>query len=670
MPRARQGTRARRVNEAPPKGDRLAGAPASRTPARSSACPATSALGASVAPRRRRARHLVCPPRGSAALVRPSFTVFLILVGVVLGLAVSRGAAAQLAPAPALQAPFTADDALSEARSAQLRFERLRRQLSPRKRFPWSGSDCDEVVGRICLRLDDGGDWWPVPDVPALREARGDLLQTLELAGGLTPTDPWIVGQRVAYLGEAGRWPEAEALARSCAEDLVEWCTSLLGLTLHAQGRFTQSEAAFREALENMDGDQRRRWMDPGILLDGAGARFLSGADREGAEAYEAALRRVWTFSDPLYLVEGNDRLTEHWSRMTMARTRQGATNPYGMSWGRDLEEVLVRYGWEIGWERALSPPGDPLGMDAAIGHHHPESRRYLPPGEALRSPEATAPSAWRMSEPGARDGYAPSYAPVILPADGELLRFPRGDRVVVIAPYALPDDTSHHASHDHPPFAPTEEMVGLPTQAGLFLLPVQGDAFLEARRAGERGTLMLEAPSGAYLASLEVWSPERGLAGRQRQGLVALRPPPGVPSLSDLALLDGLPPDFATLADAAPRFRLPDPFTPEEPIVIGWEVFDERQGATVLTYRLRLEREGPGLVRRVGELLRLLRPEEPHALEWEEDAGGPPGPRFRSLSLDLPDLNEGTYRLRLEVSAPGGVPVVSERTITVRRSP
>jgi len=655
-----------------PKGVRLALARASRSPVRSLCCSLTSATGAELPPRCRRARHQVRPSGGHTAVVRPTSAVFLIFVCVALGLAASRGAAAQLAPTPAdaVQAPFTAGDALSEARSAQLRFERLRRQLSPRKRFPWSGSDCDEVVGRICLRLDDGGDWWPVPEDPALQEARGDLLHTLELAGGLTPSDPWIVGQRVAYLGEAGRWQEAEALARSCAEDLAEWCTTLVGLALHAQGRFTQSEATFREALENMEADQRRRWMDPSVLLDGTGVRFLSGAEREGAGAYEAALGRVWTFSDPLYLVEGNDRLTEHWSRLTMARTRQGATNPYGMSWGRDLEEVLVRYGWEVGWERALPPPGDALAMDVAIGHHHPESRRYVPPGEALRSPESTAPSAWRISEPRAREGYAPSYAPVILPAAGELLHFPRGDRVVVVAPYALPEDTSRHASHDHPPFGPAEELVGLPAQAGLFLLSVQGDAVLEARGGGERGTLMLEAPSGAYLASLEVWSPERGLAGRQRQGLVALRPPPGGPSLSDLALLDGLTDDSATLEDAAPGFRLPGPFAPEETLVIGWEIFDERQGPTVLTYRMRFEREGPGLVRRVGELLRLLRPEEPHALEWEEVAGDRHGPSFRSLSLDLPDLGEGTYRLRLEVSAQGGVPAVSERSITVRHSP
>ena len=39
--------------------------------------------------------------------------------------------------------------------------------------------------------------------------------------------------------------------------------------------------------------------------------------------------------SDPLYLVEGNDRKTEQYARQVLIRIRAGAVNGTGLDWGR-----------------------------------------------------------------------------------------------------------------------------------------------------------------------------------------------------------------------------------------------------------------------------------------------------------------------------------------------
>ena len=274
-----------------------------------------------------------------------------------LALSAPTAAVAQAVPRPdAVADTLSPDEALEGAREAQQRFERFRRRWVPVTRT-WTGSSCDEIVGRMCQNHDEGGDWWPGEEDTRIKEARRELLAELEASARVHPVDPWTLGQRVAYLGEEGDWKGAEALARTCRAADRAWCRSLEGLALHGQGRFEAAEAAFREALAGMEEERRVRWTDPSLVLDGGGRSWLRDGGRRRPSSREENLALLWQLSDPLYLVEGNDRLTEHWSRWTMASVRAQGRNPHGLSWGRDLEELMVRYGWEVGWERTpLSP--------------------------------------------------------------------------------------------------------------------------------------------------------------------------------------------------------------------------------------------------------------------------------------------------------------------------
>ncbi|HSG47835.1 MAG TPA: hypothetical protein VLA43_08500, partial [Longimicrobiales bacterium] len=298
---------------------------------------------------------------------------------------------------------------LREAREAQARFERLRRRVVPEAAGTWGGR-CDEIVGRMCLRLGPAGDWWPEPEPRELVEGRAELLMALDEAGRALPGDEWILGQTVVYLVEAGQADEALARARRCGPASDWWCTALAGYVLHTGHRYLEAEGAFRRALAGMDSADVRRWTDPGILLDGDGRDALDGA----APRLVPVLRdRLWELSDPLFLVEGNDRWTEHMARQVVVRTRESAANPYGLRWGDDLAETVVRYGWEVGWERIEPRPPGMAMTSHAVGHQHPESRPHIAPGAALTALGATEPDAWN---PGSRflprTGYAPGYAP------------------------------------------------------------------------------------------------------------------------------------------------------------------------------------------------------------------------------------------------------------------
>jgi hypothetical protein len=404
------------------------------------------------------------------------------------------------------------------------------------------------------------------------------------------------------------------------------------------------------------------------LVLFEAGARWWSDLPEDGRARASSA---VWALADPLLLVPGNDLLTEHWSRRTYALVRERALNPYGMRWGSDLEELLVRYGAEVGWEREAGSIYDPPGPIGAVGHWHPESRELMPPGDALRDPAGSGADAWTPDPGTARSSYAPAYAPVLLPGAGPIAVFPRGDRIVVVGAPALPEDTSYHAGHAHP----ARDSVpppwhGRPDEAGLFLLfadePTR--APLAVRREGGEGAgLMVEAPAGRWVVSLETLSPARRRAGRTRVGLDRPALPPDVLTLSDLLLVGGALPADASLADAAAR-ALPRAWVRAgERFGVAWELFGLGYADEVLSYRLTVGKDEEGFLRRAVRALRLVGPERRESLEWEEAAPERPGPALRSVEVELPPLEPGRYRLRLEVLTRGRAPLVRELPIELR---
>src|SRR5216117_4097450 len=101
--------------------------------------------------------------------------------------------------------------ALRLAQRAQAAFESQRSVLAPRT-LPHGSGACDERIGRFCYWYD--GDYDPPPREPdAIKQARARLLDVLDSAAAAVPGDWWIAGQRVRYLVESDRLPEADAAA-------------------------------------------------------------------------------------------------------------------------------------------------------------------------------------------------------------------------------------------------------------------------------------------------------------------------------------------------------------------------------------------------------------------------------------------------------------------------
>ena len=72
------------------------------------------------------------------------------------------------------------------------------------------------------------------------------------------------------------------------------------------------------------------------------------------------------------------------------------------------------------------------------------------------------------------------------------------------------------------------------------------------------------------------------------------------------------------------------------------------------------------GVLRQIGEFLRITKPTKPLRLSWEEPGPPNPGPLFRYLNLDLPNLKAGKYEVRLVLKTVGRADAVSARVFSV----
>jgi len=569
------------------------------------------------------------------------------------------------------------------AREAQAAFERERIRLAPQTQQV-GGSVCDERIGRFCVRLDSEGvdDWTPPPEDPRLTLARAGLLDRLEQLAGWLPGDAWIVGQRVAYLGEAERWEEAVELARGCSEALGRpwWCPALRGMALHHLELFSQAEESFEEALAAMDRPMRERWNDPAPLVAPDLALALR---RAGAEERRELSARLWTLADPFFLIPGNELWTEHLARRVLAELRSEARNPYSLRWGDDMTELLLRYGPEVAYQQEI-PRGMHLGPIPMVGRLDPRSRHLLPTLAQVREPARIELGAWRTERRGAKSRHAPTFAPVLGVLDVQVAAFPQGDRIRFVLGWKI--------AGSQPPGAGAGAEGAL--LAGIFLIDAEtlGERarLLPILDPGEgRGGVLLEVDPGDYLLSLEILAPEERLGWRARQGWSGRLAPPGVPVLSDLLLLSPSAPDPQTAPSSEGEGVHPsedrDPLLGllsrvlagdqlEDPrIEIAWELSGMGGEDRLLRFTLSAEPVGRGLLRRMGEFLRLVPSQAPVIVRWQEgvfegeDAGGGPPPLFRTLELDLSALPRGPVRIALEAEFQGRTPLRSERVVDLR---
>jgi len=452
---------------------------------------------------------------------------------------------------------------------------------------------------------------------------------------------------------------EAERVAFDCGITEAWWCHALRGYTLHIWTQYVDAERAFEEALALMPPDVRESWTTPRYVFT-----------RDAVEAFEDVpdaerdreWAMLWRLSDPLFLFEGNDRLTEHYARLVLARNQRDAAHPQGDRLQEDEAEAMIRYGMNIGYSRTQNQARTFGGLQdtrRVIGHHHPRSRGYLFPERFMEAPAEIPPESWITAPREARTWYAPPYAPDLEPLETQVARFRRGDDMRVVGAYRPVPLRAGEA----PVFGSA-----LPSTAtaALFLVPEDGGAMRSVRGEDAEGVLVLDAPAGRYVSSLEVADVEERRAWRARQGVVQRPLAIGAVDVSDLLILRPGAPLPETLEEAVPHVRPGVRLFAGERFPVAWEVYGlgirERVRVTVGFSRGR-----PGFLGRVGDFLGLIETERNVDITFDETS---PDDRmqavFRSIELELPDLDPGEYTLHLQLELPGRTPLVTSRPIIV----
>ncbi|MDE3052764.1 MAG: hypothetical protein KGJ70_02680 [Gemmatimonadota bacterium] len=509
-----------------------------------------------------------------------------------------------------------------------------------------SGGACDARIGRFCYWHGTTPDSAP-PEPATIVRARDELIARLDSAGGRLPGDGWIAGQRVRYLLEAGRTDDALLAARACRAALW-WCDALQGLVLHVTLRFAAAESTYDRALDAMPDRTRCRWTDLSTLLDGAAAdryRQLGCAERGPFD------RRLWWLAQPFYSLGANDRRTEHFARRTMVEIARQSVWPVAGSWGDDLRDLIVRYGWPRWYER-VRPDISADPNFSVMGHDPQPSFAFFPDGRLLDSAYDARPSDWNLRANRAPSRYAPAYLEAVEPVSVLLSRFRRGDSMTVVAAYEAERDSI---------------LGGHRVRAALVVMPDERQAFADtAANAPAAGALMVTAPALPALASVELLDRTARAGARERQAIAGLPPAPGM-ALSDVLLFRPGPELPATLGQAAGS-AIASVGRAAGPVGLYWELYAAAGTRTTVDVSLTVERTESGWWSRARRFLRLGARGAPIALRWRDAVRFVNGVAPRAVSVDLSRLGSGRYTLRLEVSAPGVPTAVDERVLDLAR--
>jgi hypothetical protein len=580
-----------------------------------------------------------------------------------------RGALASRAMPGEHHAPSTATEStavLRRARAAQAEFERTRRQQLPT--IPGgSGGRCDVRVGRFCYWYDDGEDDGP-PEPKRTGAAREKLLGRLADAAERLPGDRWIAGQRVRYFVEQGRHADAVAAARACAGE-AWWCTALAGLAFHTAGDFGAADSTFAAALAAMPPATRCAWTDLSLLLEDEIAKRYERTACDGRTGTAGApdttgvagpvtartdlARRFWALARPLYLLPGNDLRTEIFARITMAEIQAGLPSVHGTTWGPDLREIVIRYGWPTRWSRDLPRP---MSSDSPVlGHDPAPSYDFAPAARPLDDPAAADADDWALRDPLAQTRYAPAYAKAFVTLPHQAAFFRAGDSARVVVAFDVREDTLFRRD-------------SLLAAAALITAP---DSALVVRHAGpaaRRAVLELTARWEGALLSVEIADTAARHVARSRHGV---RPPGagdslGTHALSDVLLLDTADSLPATLDAAIPRARGSERVRRDERLGVYWELYGTRGDGAPVTYSLTVERESDSWLRRAAETIRLSDKPAPITMRWTDAVAGTAPLSPRALAVDLSPLRRGRYRLTLTAELPGEPVLRVERAIEV----
>lgn len=559
--------------------------------------------------------------------------------------------AAQVDHIAAPAAPIDSVAARAAARRAQRQFEIIRVGALPVTDVRGQRA-CDVRVGRYCYWHETGARPPTSPERERVIRARRRLLQTLDSLGGHVPRDRWIAGQRVRYRLDGGDTTGAVQVAASDCGAVAWWCDALLGYARHVSGDHVAAAGAYATALSAMSEEDRCAWEDPALLLEDPARRHLRSLPcMERARA----VARIWWLATPLLSREANDLRTEFLARRTVSALEADASYHYGVRWGWDTDELLLRYGWPVWWTRertfGLQGPTEP----SLVGHEATPSFNFFP-GSRILTDTAAMPRAddWRHDQALPRMRYAPGYLRAWRRADAQVTRFLRGDTLLVVAAYAASGDTLLRSPVAH-----------------LVVSPAPDVRRFTRARASASGVIDVRVPrtalKGVGLVSVEIIDTATGGLARHRAGLADIST--GRLALSDLLLhspSDDLAqtPSFRELV----RLALQGVAVSVSRVGIYWETYGVRPGGEALDVTLTLERTSTPWIRRAATRIGLARRATPLQIRWRESPGPEHGGAPRSVTVNVGDLAPGEYRVSLSAHGDDGAAATSTRTIVLVR--
>lgn len=539
---------------------------------------------------------------------------------------------AAAAPANAQSAPASRSDSahiLHAAKSAQAVFESRRRFLAPQTTIGVSGA-CQQI-GRFCRRPSAIA-FKEIPEEPAgTTRARNELLKVLADAQLRIPGDGWIVGQRVRYLIEAGSDSDAAEIAGKCATERW-WCDALVGLAAHSANRFVAAEQAFRRSLAEMARERRCDWTNLSKLLDGPA---LDAYRNLGCDERQTANRKIWWLADPLYSTPGNERRTEHFARETWAEIERGGSNGFGMSWGDDMRELIIRFGWAEKWTQQPQS-GIGAGGPSYVAHEREPDFHFLSELPHTAPVAAFADSAWSIADDRAREGYSPRYLDAFVVIQPQIARFKRGDSTLIVSAFDVTGDTAWRYAAVRP------ALVIAPSDTSRFLLA----RFDSSARAS---ALWITAPAVESLASVELLSLDGKTAGRWRGSVAPLQSDSSRNKISDILLFDATDSLAAGIDGAIATALGKSTIARDRRIGVYWETYGGAVPDTARAVSLTLTPIAPSAVTRLLRALGVGKKLTPVDVRWH-DAGASADVQPKSVALDLSQVTEGRYELRLTV--------------------
>lgn len=532
------------------------------------------------------------------------------------------------------------------ARQAEARFERLARRLAP---LTWSGSagtDCDEIVGRFCLRFDSTTARPRNVDDEAARavDARREAVEAIRRYFSAAPAERSAAGPLVRLLIRDGRAAEAASAAGAFAALSGDslWGELLQGLASHWAADGTRAERHFLNGLARLDAAERRRWLDPAWLLDPAERRLVRRMSQSERAEYE---RRFWLTVDPFWLTAENERWNEHVARHVEAKLLADVPLVAGMvRWGADLDELTVRYGVPTTRARQAAVGSTGGGM---VEYWDTAQRAYAPPRPSAGLPTQPDPGERPLLYAArARSAYTLQGVQRVIEPAHQVTRFLRGDSVLVRVDAAM----------EYAGEAPA------PPRAGLFLYDSaytrRVGSTATARLDGDtaRAALFISVAAGTFVYSIELLGDSAAQAGRARYRLPAEVPPAG-PVISDILTSQPFAPGAAPDTPDDPRLR---PFAslmfePGDALGLYAEVY-RVSGAGSIDIEVALEdATSPSLLGRfarwIGRGIGLVSPQEEARVGWRGELSD--ARYVVALNVPLPDDRHGLHDVVLRVSDP-----------------